>query len=53
MTALGATIYGGFFVLAALWLGLTRESADAEIDDYNDTAAPKRARVLAGRGSLR
>lgn len=25
MTALGATIYGGFFVLAAIWLFLTAD----------------------------
>lgn len=33
MTALGATIYGGFFVLAALWLFLT---ADREVAHDGD-----------------
>jgi hypothetical protein len=29
MTSLGATIYGGFFGLAALWLFLTADRAEA------------------------
>jgi hypothetical protein len=30
MTALGAAIYGGFFGLAALWLFVTADGADAD-----------------------
>jgi hypothetical protein len=29
MTGLGAAIYGGFFVLAALWLSMTGDSDNA------------------------
>jgi hypothetical protein len=32
MTSLGATIYGGFFGLAALWLFLTADRAEAAQD---------------------
>lgn len=40
MTALGAGLYGGFFVMAALWLIATAESSD-EISD--------RANVVDGK----
>ncbi len=32
MTVLGAAIYGGFFVLAALWLFLTSDAGEGEND---------------------
>lgn len=37
MTALGATLYVGFFLLAALWLFVTRETGD--VDEINDVVA--------------
>ena len=37
MTGLGATIYGGFFGLAALWLFLTADRSEvADADQPND-----------------
>jgi hypothetical protein len=35
MTALGAVVYGGFFLLAALWLVVTGDY-DAAVDDVDD-----------------
>ena len=47
MTALGAVVYGGFFLLAALWLVVTGDYDDAETTDQpqlqefsNSTSAP-------------
>ena len=49
MTALGAVVYGGFFLLAALWLVVTGDY-DSAIDDLrqdqtqersNSTSAPE------------
>ena len=41
MTALGAVVYGGFFLLAALWLVVTGDY-DA-IDDTDQTQAQDRS----------
>mgnify|MGYP003410327190 FL=1 len=49
MTALGAVVYGGFFLLAALWLVVTGDY-DSAVDDFgqdhtqersNSTSAPE------------
>ena len=47
MTALGAVVYGGFFLLAALWLVVTGDYDAAETTDQdqlqdlsNSTSAP-------------
>lgn len=36
MTVLGAVLYGGFFLLAALWLFVTAEGPDSEADGPGD-----------------
>ncbi len=41
MTALGAVVYGGFFLLAALWLVVTGDY-DA-LDEPDQTQAPERS----------
>ena len=38
MTALGATLYGGFFALAALWLFVTSDGPDGP--DEGQSQAP-------------
>ncbi|MGY4709800.1 hypothetical protein ACXDF8_09630 [Mycolicibacterium sp. CBM1] len=50
MTALGAVVYGGFFLLAALWLVVTGDydtaDSDADFDTVGaDAAAPDQTQV--------
>ena len=47
MTGLGATIYGGFFGLAALWLFLTAERADQPNEPVRSNSI-KQADALVG-----
>jgi hypothetical protein len=56
MTVLGATIYGGFFGLAALWLFLTADRAEAPqgVDQPNEPVRSNsisRADALVGSSS--
>ena len=44
MTALGAVVYGGFFLLAALWLVVTGDYDDAETTDRHDLPPEPRRR---------
>jgi len=57
MTGLGATIYGGFFGLAALWLFLTADRAEAPQgpDQPNEPVrsnSTSKADALAGSSSF-
>ena len=45
MTALGAGLYGGFFVMAALWLRATAASSDESSDRANVVAGKQRVLV--------
>jgi hypothetical protein len=55
MTGLGATVYGGFFGLAALWLFLTADRAEApHADQPNEPVRSNsisRADALVGSSS--
>lgn len=54
MTGLGATIYGGFFGLAALWLFLTAERGEAPQDQPKEPVRSNSIRTadaLAGSSS--
>ena len=48
MTALGATLYTGFFGLAALWLLLTSDGG-AEPDDVSQSQRPDRSNSTSTR----
>jgi hypothetical protein len=43
MTGLGATLYGGFFGLAALWLFLTADRGEAPQETHDQPNEPVRS----------
>jgi hypothetical protein len=53
MTGLGAAIYGGFFVLAALWLFVTSDAGVGNGDDQGQRPdRSKSTRAAAGAESF-
>jgi hypothetical protein len=52
MTALGAAIYGGFFALAALWLFLTSDTADDQLQEQDFSNADSFAAGSLGSSSM-
>jgi hypothetical protein len=52
MTGLGATLYGGFFGLAALWLFLTADRGEALQETQDQPNEPVRSNAISTSEAL-
>ena len=52
MTGLGATLYGGFFGLAALWLFLTADRGEAPQEALDQPNEPVRSNAINASEAL-